>query len=226
MNMKLPLPRTVLKIIFGVFVLVVIFNLAYINSKFIQKKEEEPPKKPENQLISQSGDKELKIIEICGPECLRVIESTASALTQKIEAVEKKIGQGKQAPAAGSSTGAKVTYIPIGITGAATSRTDWTTISDQSIYLSGDDFPGYKHMVLDGYLKVKDGNGKAFARLLNSNDGTALLGSEMETGAYDLTLVESGQFRIPQSKKLFKLQLKSLTGYEASSGLIRIKVVF
>lgn len=224
------LSKIIFKVILGIFFLSLITNLAWLNAKTLRKNSADISQSKQSQetLVSQEGDKELKIIEVCGPECLRVIESTASALTARIEEVEKKVGQQKASPTqapSGSSSGPKVTYIPVGITGASTSRTDWETTA-LAVNLSGDDFPGYKHMMLEGFLKVKDGNGKAFARLLNSNDGTAILGSEIETTNWDLTLVESGQFRIASSKKLYKLQLKSLTGYESSTGLVRIKVVF
>lgn len=229
---RMSVSKIIFKFIFGLFVIAVLTNLAWLNSKTLRKNSTDisQSKQSPETLSSQEGAKELKIIEICGPECLRVIESTASALTTKIEEVEKKIGQTKTSPSSAPSgstitTGAKVEYITVGITGASTVKTDWDTTS-QAINLSGDDFPGYKHMMLEGFLKVKDGNGKAFARLLNSNDGTGILGSELETTNWDLTLVESGQFRIASGKKLFKLQLKSLTGYEASTGLVRIKVVF
>lgn len=230
------LSKIILKAIIGIFFIAVLINLAWLNSKNFKKKSDGISQEQISQsgqdsevLTSKEGEKELKIIEVCGPECLRVIESTASALTKRIEEVEKKIGQTKTSttsePAGSTSTGAKVTYIPIGVSGASTVKTDWDT-TDVSINLAGDDYPGYNYMTFEGFLKVKDGNGKAFARLLNSNDGTAILGSEMGVSHWDLKFAESGQFRVVSGQKTYKLQLKSLTGYEVTTGLVRIKVVF
>ncbi|OGD86623.1 hypothetical protein A2Z23_01120 [Candidatus Curtissbacteria bacterium RBG_16_39_7] len=172
---------------------------------------------------TQKESDNSQIIEVCGANCIKTIEASTSALSKRIDELSPKTTTPTPTTI---STNPKVSYIPLGISGASTQNTSWETISSQAIYLSGDDFPGYKNMTLEGYLKVKDGNGKAFARLFNTNDGTALLGSEMESSTWDYSLVESNQFGIASGKKLYKLQLKSLTGYEASVGTVRIRVNF
>ncbi|MDO8498791.1 MAG: hypothetical protein Q7S44_03325 [bacterium] len=116
-------------------------------------------------------------------------------------------------------------YVPLGWVGAATS-TDWSTISTQEITLNAADYPGYTSMQFEVSLRAYQGNGKAYARIYNNTDGTGVLSSEVSTSSQDYTWVSSGTFSLPSGKKTYRLQLKSLTGYEAGSQNARLKINF
>jgi len=223
---KIPLEKIAL-VILGFFV---IWNLIFIDW-FIFKGKKEAVNSPISTPITnseQSINENQTIVSkepagTCVGDCLKTLEASISAVNKKIAEVEKKIPTSTTT----QSTGAKVAYLPIGVSGASTSLTDFETItSGQEIYLDPVDFPGYKNMRLQAYIKVLSGNGKTFARLYNPTDGLAILDSEISTTNENFTLVESGTFRLPSGKKLYKIQLKSLTGYEASVQLARIKVEF
>lgn len=151
---------------------------------------------------------------------LKNLENVVTSLQSQVAQQGQPSGQ----TAAPTTTKKPTLYIPLGWTGVS-SATDWTTISGQSIDLDPADYPGYTSMQFEASLKALSGNGRAYARLLNNNDGTAILSSEVSTTGYDYTWVTSSGFTLP-GKKTYKLQLKSLTGYETGVQSARIKVNF
>lgn len=114
-------------------------------------------------------------------------------------------------------------YIPLG-TGGASSALDWTAVDALQITLDPADYPGYKSMQLEVSLRVFQGNGKASARLYNNDDKLALLPSEVSATTENYSWVDSQGFTLTSGKKLYKIQLKTNTGYEAGVQSARIKV--
>ena len=154
------------------------------------------------------------------------VETRLKSLENTVTALQTQVAQQNQ-PAQQTTqitTKKPPLYIPLGWTGTATT-TDWSTITGQSIVLDPADYSGYSSMQLEVYLRDFQGNGKAYARILNSDDGTAVLPSEVTTTSYDYTWVTSSGFTLP-GKKTYKLQLKSLTGYETGVQSARMRVNF
>lgn len=116
-------------------------------------------------------------------------------------------------------------YIPLGWVGSGTSL-DFATLTTQELAIDSNDYSGYKNMQLEVNLRVYQGNGKAFARLYNNIDFTAVNGSEVATTSSDYTWVSSSTFSLPSGKKTYRIQLKSLTGYSADVQNARLKVNF
>lgn len=107
--------------------------------------------------------------------------------------------------------------------GGSTGNKDWTEITTLNLSFDPSLYPGYKSLQLEAYIRVKDGNGKAFARLYTS--GTPANASEVSSGNYQDEWVSSGVFTW-NSKSTFTIQMKSLTGYESFISNARIKVNF
>lgn len=107
--------------------------------------------------------------------------------------------------------------------GGSSNSTDWTEISTMSITFDPSHYPGYKSLQLETYMHVRDGNGKAFARLYAS--GTPATASEVSSTNYQDEWVSGGTFTW-NSKSTFTLQIKSLTGYDTYISNARIKVNF
>jgi len=116
-------------------------------------------------------------------------------------------------------------YIPLGSTGSSQAL-DWTSIATFEAEINSDDYAGYTNMYLEVNMRAFQGNGKAFARLFNKTDGTAIVSSEISTTSSDYTSVISSGFKLSGGKKTYRLQLKTLTGYAADVQLARIKVTF
>lgn len=107
--------------------------------------------------------------------------------------------------------------------GGSVNTTDWTEIPTLTITFDPSLYPGYKSLQFETYMHVRDGNGKAFARLYAS--GTSAGASEVTSTNYQDEWVSSGTFTW-NSKSTFTVQLKSLTGYDAYISNARIKVNF
>ncbi|MCL5784483.1 MAG: hypothetical protein M1142_03975 [Patescibacteria group bacterium] len=165
---------------------------------------------------------------------------TSSDLENRVKFLEDQVAILQRQQSNGEVTGTTITpvptaspvsqkqpalYIPLG-TGGSSTGSDWTTINTYKITLDPADYPGYSSMQLELSLRVYQGNGKAFARLINSDDGLAVLLSEVSTTFGDYTWVTSSPFTLSSGKKNYKVQLKSLTGYEAGIQNARIKVNF
>lgn len=116
-------------------------------------------------------------------------------------------------------------YIPLGWVGSGSSL-DFAALTTQELAIDSNDYSGYKNMQLEVNLRIYQGNGKAFARLYNNTDFTAVNGSEVSTASSDYTWVSSSTFSLPSGKKTYRIQLKSLTGYSADVQNARIKVNF
>lgn len=154
---------------------------------------------------------------------LNALEVSIADLQAKI----KKLESGSQSQLGIQTTAKKSpAYILSLGSGDSTTKTDWTTANNIDITIDPAEFPGYTSMQLEAYLKVKDGNGKAYARLHDSATGLSELSSEVSTSSENFTWAQSPTFTINGSKKTYKFQIKSLTGYEAFIQAARVKVNF
>ncbi len=118
----------------------------------------------------------------------------------------------------------QVLYIPLGGGGATTSR-DWADVGSAEVYLDVNDYPNLDKAYFEGFIRIKYGNGKAFARLYDATHSIGVQGGEIETANENYTLVESGSLNFWQGKNLYRVQIKSLNGYEASIDSGRIKLI-
>ncbi len=107
--------------------------------------------------------------------------------------------------------------------GGSVNTTDWTEVPTLIITFDPSLYPGYKSLQFETYMHVRDGNGKAFARLYSS--GTPAGASEVTSTNYQDEWVSGGTFTW-NSKSTFTVQLKSLTGYDAYISNARIKINF
>lgn len=124
-------------------------------------------------------------------------------------------------PASTTSNSKAPQYIyPLGY-GSSTTKTDWTEITTLSVVIDPALYSGYSSMQLEGFIRVRDGNGRAYARLYSN--GLAIVPSEISTTSWQNTWISSNTFTV-SSKKTYTFQVKSLTGYEAFIEDARIKI--
>lgn len=158
---------------------------------------------------------------------MALLENKLSVLQRRIEILEKG---GSLTTTSSSNTSSSTSKSPVYVfslgSGSSTTKQDWTTLENIDITINPDDYPGYKNMVLEVYMKLKDGNGKGFVRLINPTDGLSVIASETTTTAWDYTWVASTEFTLSSGKKTFKFQAKSLSGYEVFVQSARIKVSY
>lgn len=105
--------------------------------------------------------------------------------------------------------------------GGSTNSTDWTEVSSLNIAFDPANYPGYKSLQLEAYMRVRDGNGKAFARLYAS--GTVATASEVTSTNYQDEWVSGGTFTW-NTQATFTLQIKTLNGYDTYLNTARLKI--
>lgn len=176
--------------------------------------------------ISVSGTKqeELRVIERCGVECEDKIKEVVS---QAIATLSGKTVQKITAPAATTQTTTQITsqtsYVPVGGAGSTT-KTDWADLFNTDFFLDLGEYGKLKETRWSANLKIFQ-NGESFARLFDFTHGVAVPGSEISTKNVTYTLIESGPLTFLAGKNVYRVQMKSLTGYEASFDAGRIKIV-
>ncbi len=181
-------------------------------------------------IVSRINDLAKQIAKLTGFDTkVDNLEKQIDDLNSRIAKLEGSTTTYSVAPSAtpvAVATTAKVTgpmYLYALGYGGSSPSTDWTEISTMTLAFDPAMYPGYKSLQLEAYMRVRDGNGKAFARLFVS--GTAATASEVSTGNYQDEWVSGGTFTW-NSKSTFTLQIKSLTGYDAYISNARIKVNF
>jgi hypothetical protein len=118
----------------------------------------------------------------------------------------------------------QVIYIPLGGSGSSSSR-DWADVGNAEVYFDLNDYPSLVEARFEGFISVKNGNGKTFARLYDATHSIGVQGSEIEVTSESFTMAISGPLSLWQGKNLYRVQIKSLNGYDANFDSGRIKLI-
>ncbi len=138
--------------------------------------------------------------DTCGPDCKQAIQTAINMApsTAPSKAVTQKI----------------VSYLTISSAGVSTSQ-DWSDVPGTDFTFNKNDFPGLTRAIFEANLSIKDSNGTAFARVYDVTHGIAVDGSEISTISSNSKLTESLPLNFFSGKNTYRIQIKSLTGYEA-----------
>lgn len=162
--------------------------------------------------------------DTCGPVCQQTIAQKVSEAMATISGKEtvKETTVVKQTTQQISQP--QIIYIPLG-GGGSTTNQSWTDVANAEVWLDIANYTNVDKIYFEGFIKIKHGNGKAYARLYDVTHGIGVQGSEIQTTSENYTLVESGSLSLWQGKNLYRVQIKSLTGYEAFFDSGRIKII-
>lgn len=159
------------------------------------------------------------------------LSSRISVLEDKVTALQKQSSQTQTGadltptPTSSSIVKQSPIYIPLGWV-ASSSSTDWTTVSSQSVIINTADYPGMTSAQFEARIVNYQGNGTAFARLINTTTGNAVLASEVSANGTDYTWVTSASFSFTSGKNTYAVQLKTNTGYNAQIADAHIRINF
>ena len=164
------------------------------------------------------------VADICGSVCQETIAQKVSEAIATISGKEtvKETTVVKETTQLVSQP--QTIYIPLGGGGSTTSR-DWADVANAEVWLNIDDYSNVDKIYFEGFIRIKHGNGKTYARLYDVTHGIGVQGSGIETTSENFTLVESGSLSLWKGKNLYRVQVKSLNGYEAFFDSGRIKVI-
>jgi hypothetical protein len=157
----------------------------------------------------------------CGTICQQTINERVSQAVATLSGKETKI---MEKTTTTKTSQPQVIYIPLG-GGGSTANTTWTDVGNAEVYFDLNDYPNFSEARFEGFIKVKNGNGKAFARLYDVTHNIGVQGSDIEANGENFTMVGSDPLAFWQGKNLYRIQVKSLNGYDAYIDSGRIKIV-
>lgn len=158
----------------------------------------------------------------CDLSCQQMIDQKISQAIATLSGNKTTSQQVK--PVTSKTSQPQVIYIPLGGSGSSASR-DWADIGNAEVYFDLNDYPSLVEARFEGFISVKNGNGKTFARLYDATHSIGVQGSEVESTSENFTMVISGPLSLWQGKNLYRVQVKSLNGYDANFDSGRIKLI-
>lgn len=173
-------------------------------------------------VIERAAPAQETVADSCGEACKKEIERAVTGAIATISATPKSVVQ-KTASVSQNQT----VYIPLGGP-VSTTSTQWVDVPGVEVYIDKvNDYSSKAVVTWEASLKVKDGNGQAFARLQDITHGISVDGSEISTlNNASAQTVFSGNLSLWAGKNLYRLQLKSLNSYEVTLLSGRIKVSY
>lgn len=166
-------------------------------------------------------------IDQCGESCKKQITDSISEALSTISATPMEVVKTVTITPAPAKSKTQTAYIPI--LGPITSTsTDWYDAPGTEFYLNfNTDYGKSAYANWDASLKIKDGNGTAFARLYDVTNKIAVNGSEVAVkNNGNLTQTISGGLSLWAGNNLYRVQLKSLNGFEITFGGGRVKIIY
>ena len=179
------------------------------------------------ELITQTTP---QYIDQCGESCKKQIMDNITVALSTVSATPKETVKTVTItpfPVVTAKAKAQTAYIPIAGPLSSTSK-DWYDLSGTEFYLNfNTDYGKSAYANWDASLKVKDGNGTVYARIYDVTNKIAVNGSEiLVSNKGDLTQVISGGLSFWAGNNLYRVQLKSLNGFEVTFGSGRIKIIY
>jgi hypothetical protein len=125
-----------------------------------------------------------------------------------------------------SVTTPRTSYIPMGSTFVTTSQ-DWVSVPDSEVYIDVEnDYGKNAYITFEASLKVANGNGQADIRLYDATHGISN-GSELYTqDNSDFVYIHTDKLNLWEGRNLYKVQVKSLNGFEVTVSNAKIKVTY
>lgn len=209
------------KILIIIASLLIIANLVFLDVGLIIK-----PKKEE--IMAPMENKVEKVDEVeevekgeesdCRAICQEEISKALATISATPQQTVKTIYQ--PAPAAKQPS---TIYISLG-GNISTTNGSWVYIGGAEGYFNKNDYLGAKKISWEAFLKIKDSNGQANARLYDATHQVVISASEINGGGDSYSLIASGPLNLIDGNNLYQVQLRSSTGYEAYLEGARIKI--
>jgi len=159
-------------------------------------------------------------------ELRKYVDSEITGVTGKIE--EKECNCVGTTQVVTTTDAVKQTsYIAMG-DAFATSSMDWVDVPGSGVYVDlADDYGEDAMVIWSASLKVAHGNGQAYARIYDATNNITVAGSEITTtNNADYVQATSGGMALWRGRNLYKVQIRSLNGFEVSYSGGKIKISY
>lgn len=211
----------------GLAILVVaLFDLAILNWWIFKKNPSEPlaskPGSGANAVVSPPPG-----IVLVSPSPLALLPTPQPSPTAQPVALNQSQTQSPQTIVQNQTiiqTPQKEIYIPIG-SGSSKSAT-YADVSGAEVVIDTNQYPPIDYMVFQASIWVNNGNGRAWARIINVNDNNPFIESEISSSSPTGEFKVSGKIPFVYGPKTYRIQEKTdITDYAANVGNAMIKIV-
>ena len=171
-----------------------------------------------SQTIAQKED--------CDDTCKGEIDKAVANAIAKITITPVPTTVQKQTVTTSSTTTKQTTYVSLG--SGSTINQDWETLEDSTVVMDlTQDYNAHATVSWEASLKIANGNGTAYARLFDATHGIAVDGSEFKVDESS-SFVQRTSKNLPfwQGRNTYKVQIKSLNGYETTISGGRLKIQY
>lgn len=155
----------------------------------------------------------------CGDKCKETINKEVAQAVATLSA-QKQTTVITTKP----STEPKITYVPLSGT-FSTKNTDWTDVKNSDVNIKIEDYGKNPYVDWNAFIKIDQGNGQVSARLFDVTHSIGVAESELKSTTSTPTLTSSGRLQLWSGNNLYRVQIKSLNGYEATFDSGRVKIV-
>ena len=182
----------------------------------------------ERPVVNSQGEA-ITYIDKCGLDCKNTISAEIDKLSKSLMVpVTPTPTVVVSAPKVVSTTKTKVrsvSYVTIPGSGS-TLENNWVDLAGTDFYFDTKDYPGLVEVYFEGNIKLFNGNGTAYVRLYDTNNGVGVQGSDISTSSQLSALNTSGKVTFWSGKNKIRVQAKSLTADTAifESGRLRVVV--
>jgi len=167
----------------------------------------------------------------CGQDCRDYIDAqlakqaTASSTIIPTASIQPSATpKAAVGPTAAKTKVRSVAYVTIPGTGS-TGATAWTDLSGTDFYFDTAEYPGLVEIYFEATVKLVNGNGTAFVRLLDVTHGIGVTGSDVSSQSQQNTVAVSGKVSFWRGRNLIRVQARSLTADTTVFSSGRLKVV-
>lgn len=187
------------------------------NPQFLISNDKVPVSGDNGQNLDLLNDK-LSLLE----NKVNQLEGSNSALLSKISGLEA----GKSGTTPQVASNKTPVLIPIN-PGGSVNSTSWTNLTSGSITVDPANYPGYKNAYLIINLSVYQGQGTAYAQLVNTANTLAIIPSQVSTGSFSPVSLTSQGFRLPTGSNTYTVQLYTqVSGYPAQAADSYLQITY
>lgn len=208
-------------IIFSILILFSGFAFLYYQLKNIPKDASVEPR-PQESLL-QDIQEEKAVEEVVGENYIteeevdRKISQALSTISGETKTIIREVTP---------RLSKNITYISLG-DNYSTISTSWVDVPGSAVYINVEvDYGSGAKVSWEASIKVAHPNGKVFARLYDDTNKIAVDYSEIASEENNYEQVSSGYLPFWKGRNLYKVQIKSLNGFEAFYTGGKIKIVY
>ena len=196
------------------------FLFLYSKTRALSSRLEGSPEQIQNEKAAMINESET-----CGEDCKQSLRDElkkfVSDAIATIAAVPKTIVENKT-----EESSEKITYLSLGGT-FTTKSTDWVDITSTDVWINlAEEYGEDAYVDWEAFAKTASSGSKAMVRLYDTTNKIGVNGSELETNSATVTRLASGRLYLWRGHNLYRVQIKSLNGVDATFDSGRIKITY